>query len=99
MPPQLDLTTPLRRARGNNVQETRWFQVRNVNFDFDAKSIIIGLLGENRYSHAEVYIGAAAANLLNALQSANYGVKNLQRQILERLVADGRLQGTISIQP
>lgn len=99
MPAQLDLLTPIRRGFGDDIRETLWLQVRNVILDFDARNIIVGLYGANEIVRSEEYVGQAAINLLTALQSANFSVKNIQRQILERLIADGRLQGTVSVQP
>jgi hypothetical protein len=72
-------------------------KIAALNLDWDAKTIIIKLaLGNNRF-RAEVYtpeMGAEA--LIIALNKANLSVKSLQRRILEKLVADGRMDGTIS---
>lgn len=39
------------------------------------------------------------AALVNALNTANLSVKSLHRRIMERLIADGKITGTISGTP
>lgn len=57
-------------------------------------------LVENGKTITAVYTGSVAETLLNALNKADLTVKSLERRVIERLLADGKIgTGTISGTP
>jgi hypothetical protein len=58
--------------------------------------ICIGLQGSTGQRRSFTYEGDTARAMIVALNKADLSVKSLQRRILERLVADGKLAGVIS---
>ena len=77
---------------------TSW-RVSLLHLDWPGAQIQIGLLGPNGETAGHVYSGLDAMNLMTALNTANLSVKSLHRRVMERLIADGRLLGTISGTP
>lgn len=87
---QLDLSTPI-------VQPALSFYVVDaVVFDFRGNYISINLSGTNGELIDHAYEGDVAANLLRGLNKANFSVNSFKKTILNRLVADGVLTGTVS---
>lgn len=85
---QLDLTTPV-----------TWYRVSRLSMDWPAQHIWIRLAGPNGEDLAHTYVGAQATALMTALNKANLSTKSLHKRIIEQLVADGVLAGTISGSP
>ena len=95
MSEQIDLTTTDQAAPG-----TSSYHIVRLDLNFEAKSIGIGLIGENG-ERKEISYGedAGAVALMRALNKANLSTKSLHRRIMEKLIADGHLAGTISGAP
>jgi hypothetical protein len=88
----LTLTTPL-------VQTRTTYAVKIINLDWDSAHIHIRLLGSDGVVVGFNYDGPQAITLMTALNKVNLSVKSLQRRILEQLVADGFLTGTVGGSP
>lgn len=94
MAEQLDLTTPITGPTTSNLM------VVQLGLDWEAAMIHIGVKNTvTGYRQHFDYTGSTATNLMVALNKANLSTKSLQRRILEQLVADGKLVGTISGTP
>lgn len=46
--------------------------------------------------HDEVYEGATATTMILALNKANLSTRSLNQRIFDRLIADGRIAGTVT---
>lgn len=79
-------------------QQTTW-RVNEVYFNWDAASIQIGLKGTNGEAKHHGYSGAVAQSLLVALNKANLSTTSLHRRIIDRLIADGVIAGSVSGSP
>lgn len=85
------------------------YRVVFLSLDWDRSTIVIRLRGTNGESRSFTYGGdrlsatdeqrAEALALMVALNKANLSTKSLQRRILERLIADGKLRGSVSGTP
>lgn len=75
------------------------YRVRRLVLDVEAPAIIIQVRGTNGEAKEFSYQGATAQALLQALNTANLTTKSLQRRILEKLIADGKLVGTVTGTP
>ena len=64
-----------------------------------ARRITIELLGENGELLQFSYDGTEARNLMLALNKANLSVKSLHKRIMEKLINDGLIAGSISGAP
>lgn len=84
---ELNLTTPVSKYR-----------VARLLLDWEGQGIQIGLY-ENGIFQTFGYFGAEATQLMTALNKADLSVKSLHRRILEKLIADGKISGTISGAP
>ena len=90
----LTLATPI-------VPPTRTtYKVTLLVLDWLARVIQIRLRGSDGVEVHVEYSGDTATALMTTLNSANLSVKSLQRRILEKLAADGKLPaGTVSGTP
>lgn len=91
MAEQVDLTFPVLPKGGTNfwrVDVLRLFRI--------AQRVDIVLMGENGETLSHTYTGAEATSLMISLNKANLSIKSLHRRIMEKLIADGILQGSIS---
>jgi hypothetical protein len=75
------------------------YRVNSLAFDWDAASITVGLKGPNGESRFHSYNGATATTLMNAVNKANHSTTSIQRQVINRLVSDGILSGSVSGSP
>ncbi len=91
MAEQIDLTTPFPDIPGIDS-----WKVSFLGLDVEQSTISIGLVSNNGKHTSAQYTGAVAVTLLNALNKANLTVKSLQKRILERLLADGKFDGSVS---
>lgn len=94
---QCDLTTPAPYPPPGPA--TANWKVDELHFLWTARKIEIILRGENGERRNVSYQGDIAAALMTALNVANLSVKSLHRRVIERLIADGHLAGTISGSP
>lgn len=90
---QLDLTTPITSPSITN------YRVTLLHLDWTGAQIQIVLTGPQGESAGFVYSGQEATDLMLVLNTANLSVKSLHKRILEKLVANGKLSGTISGTP
>ena len=91
MAEQLDLTTPVLATGG-----TSFWKVDSLHLFKDKAVISIILDGDNGERLTLGYTGSEATDLMIALNKADLTIKSLHKRILERLVTDGKLAGTIS---
>jgi hypothetical protein len=78
---------------------TNHWKIDSVSLMWTQEIIKISLLGQNGERRLFSYTGPQAATMMAALNTANLSVKSLSRRVLERLVADGKLPGTVSGTP
>lgn len=92
---QVDLTTPDGVRAGTSV-----YTIKELNFDWFNKTVVIVLRGSGGENKEVVYDeNAGAVTMMRALNKANLSVKSLHRRVMEKLLADGHLAGSISGQP
>lgn len=91
---QCDLTTPEIYPPANPT--TAYWKLDELHLIWASQSITITLIGQNGERKTFAYDGSIATALMSALNTANLSIKSLQRRVLERLIADGKLAGTIS---
>lgn len=87
---KLDLTIPIVTS---NVTS---YKVIRLYLDFPAAYLRIDLMNSNNKELSFEYTGLTATTFMIALNKINLSIKSLQRRILERLITDGFLVGTIS---
>lgn len=74
------------------------YSVSALNLDFDSKTIIVVLRSVDNKIRTETYNAQQGADqILSAFNKLT--AQSLHRRILNRLIADGRLQGTIDGTP
>jgi len=91
---QVDLTTP--EIWPAPPPATSLWKVDGLFLNWSGQRIIVTLMGQNGEKKHVEYEGQMAITFMVALNKANLSTKSLQRRILERLMADGHLLGTIS---
>jgi hypothetical protein len=72
------------------------YRVIVLLLDWESAQIAIHLRGTNGERKEIRYEGAEATNLMVSLNKANLTVKSLQRRILEKLGADGLINGSVT---
>lgn len=75
------------------------YRVVFLQLAFEHALIVIHVRGSNGERKDFRYEGQIAVDLMVALNKANLSLKSLQRRILERLSADGKLVGSVSGAP
>lgn len=75
------------------------YRVGMLTLDWDAASITIRLQGTNGEVTTQGYSGATATTLMNQLNVANLSATSLHKRVIQRLVSDGKIAGTISGSP
>ena len=96
MSEQIDLTIPEVAVPEVSVAE---YHISSLSFNWEVKKIIIDLVSDNGIRKTFGYSDTEAETLMIALNKVDLSTKSLQTRILERLVADGRLDGSISGSP
>lgn len=94
MAEQLDLTSPEQDTPG-----TVTWRPFLLHLNWEAATIKAAFRGDNGEYTSIGYEGTDATTLMVALNKADLSVKSLQRRIMERVVSDGKLSGTISGTP
>jgi len=93
---QLDLTN----AETTPAINTTFYRVVFLLFNWRAPAeIMIHLEGTNGEIKQFRYEGAAATALMITLNKANLSTISLQKRVLQKLVADGLIAGTVSGAP
>lgn len=77
---------------------TTW-RVSSLLLDWDAAVIAISLRGSGGERLSHTYAGAQATSLMTALNKANLTSNSLHKRVIQRLIDDGMLAGTISGSP
>ena len=92
---QIDLTDPDQAVAG-----TLTYKIIQLVLDMEQGRIVVRLVGSGG-QRKEVVLGDAAnaRAMLKALNKADLSVKSLNRRIMEKLLADGHLEGSISGTP
>ena len=94
MAEQINLTTPI------SEPSTTFYKVMSLNCDWENARVNIYLKDtvSNKRQHFE-YVGTVAADLMVLMSKKNFATTSMQRVILNKLIADGYLAGTISGSP
>lgn len=93
MAEQIDLTTPIA------IPSITSYQITKLILDWEGAGIVISLKS-NTGQHLECgYNGEEATALMLAMNKMNFTVTSIQKKVLQRLVTDGKLTGTISGTP
>lgn len=91
---QLDLATP-QAYPATTSTVTNW-KVDQLLLQWAVAHIQIILLGPTGERYEINYNGAVATSLMVTLNKANLSVKSLHKRILEYLITDGKIAGTIT---
>lgn len=75
------------------------YRVGRLDLDWEHATIVVVVIGANGERRAFDYTGAIATTFMTSLNTANLTTQSLHRRILARLVADGKLAGTVSGTP
>ena len=75
------------------------YKVVFLQLDWGEKSILVKLRGTNGEQFSYSYNGDEANDLMVALNTVNLSTISLQRRIMQRLIADGVLVGSVSGSP
>jgi len=91
---QVDLTTPITKPA------ISYYSVSRLGLDWDAARIEIHLKFAPTGEELIVgYSGVEATNLMVIMNKKNFSTVSMQKTILQKLIADGKLAGTISGSP
>lgn len=90
---QIDLTTPITKPSVTN------YRVNKLDLRWLDKHIRIELFSDTGEVLHHSYDGTEATNLMIFLNKANLSTKSLQKRVLEKLVADGVIDGSITGTP
>lgn len=93
MAEKLDLTTAV------TTPDVTSYRVSQLVLDWDGQHIGIFLVGPNGERRTETYNGSTAKTLMIALNKANLTANSLHKRVLNQLVTDGKLAGTVSGTP
>jgi hypothetical protein len=96
MAEKIDLTVPFK----PDPREASELRLARVDLNWEASSIVLELADPvSGVRQSFVYDGQEAMTIMQALNKANLSTKSLHRRIMEKLLADGHLEGTISGAP
>jgi hypothetical protein len=90
---QLDLTAPVQ------PPSVTTYTIDSLNLNWSVASIDVVLKDNIGNTLTFNYNGPTAVTLMLALNTANLSIKSLYRRVLEKLVADGKISGTVSGTP
>lgn len=76
-----------------------YYRVARLDLNWREAIIHIELTGTNGERKGHTYDGQTATSLMVVLNTANLSVKSLHRRVLERLVADGVILGSVTGTP
>jgi len=93
MAEKIDLTGPDQARPGTSI-----YEITRIDLNWDAAMVLIGVRG-GIYTRYFDYAGSEATTLMTSINKANLTVKSLHRRMLEKLIADGKLSGSISGTP
>lgn len=75
------------------------FTVAQLFFDWPGQVIGVTLRSASGQVMTHNYLGAAAATLMTSLNKANLSTTSLHKRVLNQLISDGVLTGTVSGAP
>lgn len=75
------------------------YQIHILSLDRTLGRVVISVKGNNGSLKTFKYEGNQGANMIKAINKGNFTVNSLHKQMLEKLVADGYLSGTVTGQP
>jgi hypothetical protein len=75
------------------------YVISRLTLDWDAKCIDIVLRDNTGATESHHYSGVEAENLMRGLNTANLSNNSLHKRVLAKLIADGRLSGSITGTP
>lgn len=90
---QVDLTSPVQ------PPATTHYVISRLTLDWDAACIDIVLRDNTGGTQTHTYSGEEATNLMRTLNTANLTSNSLHKRTLAKLIADGKLAGTITGTP
>lgn len=100
---QLDLTTPIPATAATNDYEVEELYLRRGRVNGAGGRVEIQLVANNGDVLHHIYRDekgeTVASDLMRALNKADLSTNSLHKRILDRLVADGVLDGTVSGAP
>lgn len=73
------------------------YTLERLTLDWQNK--VIDVVIRDNLGATQSFTYGDAANLMRALNTANLSVKSLYRRVLEKLIADGKIAGTVSGTP
>ena len=86
---QIDLTTPI------TSPSITSYKVVKLILDVEGQGIIITLKSNTNDRLEIAYNGSDALTLILAMNKMNFTTTSMQKKILQKLIADGKLPGTI----
>ena len=88
---QVDLTTP---------ETCTNYRIANLFLDWDGQLITVSLrCTATGRVQTFTYSGTEARNMMIALNTANLSTNSLHRRIMDKLLADGKIAGTVTGTP
>lgn len=89
---RIDLTTPL------TYSSTTGYTFKLISLDWEGAQITILLRDAATPTRVVTftYTGATASTLMIALNKANLSTRSLNQRVLDRLIADGKIAGTVT---
>ena len=75
------------------------YRIVRLTLDWEAACIDIVLKDNTGGTQTHTYSGAEATTLMRGLNTANLTANSLHKRTLTRLIADGKLAGTVSGTP
>ena len=90
---EVALTTPI-----TTPSITSW-RVSSLHLDWDNSQITIRLKGPNGEAKFHSYGGATALTMMVALNKANLTTNSLHKRVLNQLITDGVILGTVTGAP
>jgi len=87
---QIDLTTPITQPSTTN------YRLNKLDLRWLDQHIRIELVADSGEVIEHSYDGDVARNLMIALNKADLSTNSLQRRVLNKLISDGVITGTIS---
>jgi acyl-CoA thioesterase FadM len=90
---QIDLTTPI------VTPSITYYKIMRLTLDIEGQGIIIDLKSSTGQYLQVAYNGVEATTLMVAMNKMNFTTVSMQKKILQKLIADGKLLGTISGTP
>lgn len=85
-------------SAGSFQGQATYFRVQQIVLDWDRQMVIVNV-GDGQIAKTFIYEGQAAVDMMVTLNTANLSVSSLNKRILNKLISDGHLSGSISGTP